>query len=55
MVALFGPDDHPLLRLKAALDWAPLKAVMVKHGAAAGKHGAGRRGGAGGLICNPTC
>src|SRR5215213_5592968 len=44
LVSIFVPDDHPLLRLKAALDWARIKAVMVKHWAAAGKNVSGGRG-----------
>jgi hypothetical protein len=44
LVSIFVPDDHPLLRLKAALDWAQIKAVMVKHWAAAGKNVSGGRG-----------
>jgi len=44
LVSIFVPDDHPLLRLKGALDWAQIKAVMVKHWAAAGKNVSGGRG-----------
>jgi hypothetical protein len=36
-VAIFVGDDHPLLRLKQALDWAALTAVLVIHWRAAGK------------------
>ena len=37
-VSLFVPDDHPLLRLKQALDWKALKEAMVTHWRAAGKN-----------------
>lgn len=37
-VSLFVGDEHPLLRLKAGLDWAALTAVMVTHWRAAGKN-----------------
>jgi hypothetical protein len=37
-VAIFVPDEHPLLRLKRALDWEALTAVMVTHWRAAGKN-----------------
>ncbi len=37
-VALFVGDEHPLLRLKAELDWAALTEVMVSHWRAAGKN-----------------
>ncbi len=30
-VSIFVPDDHPVLRLKGALDWEAITAVMVKH------------------------
>lgn len=43
-VSLFVPDDHPLLRLKRALDWEAIKAVMVTHWRAAGKNVDGGRG-----------
>jgi hypothetical protein len=43
-VSIFVPDEHPLLRLKRALDWAALTAVMVKHWRAAGKNVDGRPG-----------
>ena len=45
-VSIFVGDDHPLLRLKQALDWEEIKAVMVKHWRRAGKNvdgGPGRR------------
>ena len=45
-VTLFVPDEHPGLRLKGALDWAAITAVMVTHWRAAGKNvdgGPGRR------------
>jgi hypothetical protein len=37
-VAIFVGDDHPLLRLKQALDWAALTEVMVTHWRTAGKN-----------------
>jgi hypothetical protein len=37
-VSLFVGDEHPLLRLKAGLDWAALTEVMVTHWRAAGKN-----------------
>jgi len=37
-VSLFVSDEHPLLRLKAGLDWAALTEVMVTHWRAAGKN-----------------
>jgi hypothetical protein len=37
-VVIFVPDDQPLLRLKRALNWAVLTAVMVTHWRAAGKN-----------------
>jgi hypothetical protein len=43
-VSLFVPDDHPRLRLKRALDWEAIKAVMVTHWRAAGKNVDGGRG-----------
>ena len=45
-VTLFVPDEHPVLRLKGALDWAAITAVRVTHWRAAGKNvdgGPGRR------------
>ncbi|MFN0085764.1 MAG: hypothetical protein ACKVX9_10280 [Blastocatellia bacterium] len=44
LVSIFVPDNHPLLRLKMALDWEALKAVMIKHWRAAGKNVDGGRG-----------
>lgn len=44
LVSIFVPDDHPLLRLKRALDWEAIKAVMIKHWREAGKNVAGGRG-----------
>jgi hypothetical protein len=38
LVSIFVPDDHPLLRLKRALDWEAIQEVMVKHWRAAGKN-----------------
>jgi hypothetical protein len=38
LVSIFVPDDHPLLHLKRALDWAALTAVMVKYWRRAGKN-----------------
>jgi hypothetical protein len=37
-VAIFVPDDQPLLRLKRALNWEAITAVMVTHWRAAGKN-----------------
>jgi len=37
-VSIFVGDEHPVLRLKQALDWAGLTAVMVTHWRAAGKN-----------------
>ena len=37
-VSIFVGDDHPLLRLKRALDWAAITAVMVTHWRVAGKN-----------------
>jgi hypothetical protein len=37
-VSLFVGDEHPLLRLKQALDWAALTDVMVTHWRVAGKN-----------------
>jgi hypothetical protein len=37
-VSIFVPDKHPVLRLRRALDWAALTAVMVTHWRAAGKN-----------------
>jgi hypothetical protein len=37
-VSIFVGDDHPLLRLRQALDWEALRAVMVKHWRTAGKN-----------------
>lgn len=37
-VAIFVPDDHPVLRLKRALNWEASTAVMVTHWRAAGKN-----------------
>jgi len=36
--SIFVPDDQPLLRLKRALTWEALTAVMVTHWRAAGKN-----------------
>jgi hypothetical protein len=38
MVSIFVPDDHPAMRLKRALDWEAIKAVMIKHWRKAGKN-----------------
>jgi hypothetical protein len=38
LVSIFVPDNHPLLRLKGALDWAAITAVMVKYWRQAGKN-----------------
>jgi hypothetical protein len=37
-VSIFVGDEHPLLRLKQALDWTALTEVMVTHWRAAGKN-----------------
>jgi hypothetical protein len=37
-VSIFVGDDHPLLRLKQALDWAAITEVMVTHWRTAGKN-----------------
>lgn len=44
LVSIFVMDDHPLLRLKAALDWEAITAVMVEHWRKAGKNVDGGRG-----------
>ena len=44
LVSIFVPDNHPLLLLKAALDWKAITAVMVEHWRQAGKNVDGRRG-----------
>ncbi len=44
VVSILVPDDHPLLRLKAALDWAAITQVMVTHWRQAGKNVDGGRG-----------
>lgn len=44
LVSIFVPDEHPLLRLKATLDWGAITAVMVEHWRAAGKNVDGGRG-----------
>jgi len=44
MVSIFVPDDHPLLRLKRALDWNAITEVMSKYWRKAGKNLDGRRG-----------
>jgi hypothetical protein len=43
-VSIFVGDEHPLLRLKAALDWDALTEVMSQHWRAAGKKVDGRPG-----------
>jgi hypothetical protein len=43
-VSIFVGDEHPLLRLKAALDWAAIQAEMSRHWRAAGKNVDGRPG-----------
>jgi hypothetical protein len=43
-VSIFVGDDHPLLRLKQALDWAAITAVMVTHWRTAGKNVDGEPG-----------
>jgi hypothetical protein len=44
LVSIFVPDEHPLLRLKAALDWQAIETVMVTHWRRAGKNVDGGRG-----------
>jgi hypothetical protein len=44
LVSIFVPDTHPLLLLKAALDWQAITAVMVEHWRKAGKNVAAGRG-----------
>lgn len=44
LVSIFVSDDHPLLRLKRALDWHKITAVMIRHWRAAGKNLDGGRG-----------
>ena len=44
LVSIFVPDEHPLLRLKATLDWDAITTVMSEHWRQAGKnvdHGPG--------------
>jgi hypothetical protein len=43
-ITIFVPDAHPLMQLHRALDWAAIRAVMVQHWRAAGKHVDGGRG-----------
>ena len=43
-VSIFVGDEHPLLRLKATLDWAAIQAEMSTHWRAAGKNVDGRPG-----------
>ena len=43
-VSIFVGDDHPLLRLKQALDWAAIEEVMLTHWRRAGKNVDGRPG-----------
>lgn len=43
-VSIFVGDDHPLWRLKQALDWGAITAVMSHHWRAAGKNVEGRPG-----------
>lgn len=38
LVSIFVPDTHPLLQLMRALDWAAIRAVMVRYWRAAGKN-----------------
>ena len=44
MVSILVSSLHPLLRLKAALDWQAIEAVMIKHWRTAGKNVEGGRG-----------
>ena len=43
-VSSFVGDEHPVMRLKQALDWEALTAGRGNHGRAAGKNGAGGPG-----------
>jgi hypothetical protein len=43
-VSIFVGDDHPVLRLKQALDWTASTAVMISHWRTAGKNVAGGPG-----------
>ena len=43
-VGIFVPDAHPLLRLKGAVDWEGITAVMVKKWREANKNVDGGRG-----------
>jgi IS5 family transposase len=43
-VSIFVPDDHPILRLKRALDWVQIKEIMMRHWREAGKNVDGGRG-----------
>ena len=38
LVSIFVPDEHPLLRLKATLEWEAITAVMVTYWRRAGKN-----------------
>jgi hypothetical protein len=44
LVSIYVAEDHRLLQLKRALDWAALREVMVKHWQKAGKNVAGGPG-----------
>lgn len=44
LVTIFVPDHHPLLRLKRALDWKAITAVMTEHWRSSGKNVDGGRG-----------
>ena len=43
-VSIFVGDDHPVMRLKQALDWEAITAVMVTHWRKAGKNVDGGQG-----------
>jgi hypothetical protein len=44
LVSIYVSDDHPLLKLKRALDWGAIREVMIKHWRKAGKNVDGRPG-----------
>src|SRR6266540_6854169 len=44
LVSIYVKKSHPMLKLKEALPWEEIKAVMVKHWRAAGKNVDGGRG-----------
>jgi hypothetical protein len=44
VISVYVSLEHPLLRLKAALDWEAIESVMVKHWSESGKNLSGGRG-----------